>query len=48
MGGFRKALVYTAVLIGGYIAFTQWKGFKADVLASGNAGGNVVKTLQGR
>ncbi len=47
-GTVRKALVITGGLIAGYLVLVHFKGFKSDTLASGTAGKNVVKTLQGR
>jgi len=47
-GTFGKALLYGAVLIGAYIAVVHYRGVKSDLVAGGQAGSNVAKTLQGR
>jgi hypothetical protein len=44
----KKALLWTAVLIGGYIAVKNYKGFVADLGAASSGATNVAKTLQGR
>lgn len=44
----RKALFYTAALIGAYIVVVHYTGTKTDLTAGGSAGANVIKTLQGR
>ena len=48
MRTFQKALLWTAVLIGGYIVVVHYKGFGADAKAGGTASKNVIRTLQGR
>lgn len=47
-GTLRKALFWTAGLIGAYIVVVHYTGARADITAGGKAGSNVVRTLQGR
>jgi hypothetical protein len=44
----KRVLFWGAVLIGGYIAVKNAKGFVADLNASTQGASNIAKTLQGR
>jgi hypothetical protein len=44
----RKALTYTAALIGGYLVLANFTGFGKDLSAASSAYNSGVKTLQGR
>jgi hypothetical protein len=44
----KRVLFWGAVLIGGYIAVKNYKGFTADLNAGTKGASNIAKTLQGR
>jgi hypothetical protein len=44
----KRVLFWGAVLIGGYIAVKNYKGFTADLNSATQCAGNIAKTLQGR
>lgn len=44
----RKALYYTAALIGAYLILKNYKGAVAEANAGSVGGVNIIKSLQGR
>jgi|GEM_PF-2042134 len=44
----RKALLYSAGLVGLYLAVYYYKGFAKDTSAASTGGSNLIKAFQGR
>ncbi len=44
----RKALLWGALLIGGYLVLVNFTGFTSDVSTAGTGAVNLVKAFQGR
>lgn len=44
----RKALFWSAVLIGGYLVLVNFQGFTSDVSTAGTSSVNLVRAFQGR
>ncbi len=44
----RRALIYTAVLIGGYLLFTHATGASRVTNSAGRNSVNLIRALQGR